>query len=73
MRSNAEFLVELPVGCLVRSGAVLGVEATGAGLRGWDLAVGKGAVRSRFGRGRGFGPRLASFHFCGRLVSVEGV
>ena len=73
LRSDADFLVPLPVGCLVILGAVAGIEATGAGIHGRDLAVRKGAVGGGFGCSRGIGWRLARIHFWGRLVCVEGI
>ena len=49
LRSDVDLLVPLPVVCLVLLGAVPGFEATGAGLRGRDLAVRKGVVGSAMG------------------------
>ena len=45
MRSDADLLVPLPVGCLVLLEAVAGFEITGTGILGKDLAARKGAVR----------------------------
>jgi len=73
LRSDAEFLVLLPVGCLVILGAVAGYDATGAGVRGRDFAAGKGTGWSGVCERRRFGRGLARFHFWGCSVCVEGV
>ena len=73
LKSDADFLVERPVGFLMLLGAVPSLLATGTGLRGVNGAGGKGAVGSGFGECSGFGRGLARFHFWGDLVYVEGI
>ena len=73
MRSNAEFLVELPVDLLVLRRVVVGLATTGI-LVGCGLgAARKSTARSGFGRSRGFGRRWAIIHFWGLLVCFEGL
>ena len=73
LRSDAEFLMERPVSFLVLRETVVGLATTGA-LVGRGLGASrKGAGRGGFGRGRGFGLRLARFHFGGRWGGVEGI
>ena len=73
MRRDAEFLVERPVLVLVFREVLVGFKATGALERG---GLGAGRITtgwSGFCGRRRFGRVLASFHFWGRLLSVEGV
>ena len=78
MRSEADLLVPPPVLRLVFLGAVLSLLATGSSLRGRDLAVRKGTVRSGLCKRRGLGrgrvrTMIDNISFLGRFVCVKGV